>query len=126
MGKVGFVRGSLVLASLCIPLFLLSVCTYDPKVVRSRQSGSLPADSEDQAGDLCGEHHCPRLGGMISDGEASFAWRRIPFALDAKRATSETPASAPSSVFRRKQAPAKAGKPYMSVPAENFRRPFSQ
>lgn len=132
VGQVGFVRGSLVLAVLLVPLFTLSVCTYDAKIVRARhgrRSLSLAealTDCEDRRGDgqgICGESCGPNCTVVPSDGEASFAWRRIPFALDVKRTTASMPSSAPSSIFRREYAPENAQKPYMTAP-QNTRRTY--
>mmetsp|Transcript_19431 Transcript_19431/g.61116 ORF Transcript_19431/g.61116 Transcript_19431/m.61116 type:complete len:559 (-) Transcript_19431:70-1746(-) len=113
VGQIGFVHGTVMLACLCTFFFVLSLCVYDGEVARARQirhrahlTAAL-ADTEDQPEDaICGKSCGPRCVVVPSDGEASFAWRRIPFALDVKRNQSLAPSSAPSSVFRRKYSPA--------------------
>eukprot|EP00927_Polykrikos_kofoidii_P055774 TRINITY_DN4998_c0_g1_i2.p1 TRINITY_DN4998_c0_g1~~TRINITY_DN4998_c0_g1_i2.p1 ORF type:complete len:559 (+),score=77.04 TRINITY_DN4998_c0_g1_i2:66-1742(+) len=135
VGKVGFVTGTLVLAITCLPLAILAFAKYDSKVVSARWLASrtdlgTSVLGSDGAGDAAfpGFECGPRCKGYtLSDGEASFAWRRIPFVLDVKRAIETESLSAPSSVFRRaykEDASARRSKGYMSAPSDTFRRPY--
>jgi len=135
VGHIGFVRATCVLAFTCAPLLVLAIVTYDSSVVKSRrrakaQQNSVQADNleAEEYAYICGPQCGPRCAPAVmpSDGEASFAWRRIPFAIDAKRFASD-PQSAPSSIFRRHYVPKAAesgSKGYMTAPSESFRRAY--
>eukprot|EP00928_Gymnodinium_smaydae_P055548 TRINITY_DN39062_c0_g1_i1.p1 TRINITY_DN39062_c0_g1~~TRINITY_DN39062_c0_g1_i1.p1 ORF type:complete len:554 (+),score=41.03 TRINITY_DN39062_c0_g1_i1:217-1662(+) len=131
VSAVGFVNGSLLLSVLCIIYAALALIFYDPTAVRarrrSRHDTQLLGDVADgaQAGEserVCGASCAPRCAQVgISDGEASFAFRRIPFALGVKRAEFERSRSAPVSPCGPRGG---ALKPWDSAPSENFRRPY--
>merc|ERR1712070_1359898 len=123
VGHFGFVAGTAVFASLCLPLLIMALCTYNPDVTRARQR--IPSEPLPEPSKLCGPGCGPNcVAFMPSDGEASFAWRRIPFAIDVKRSL-QLPSSAPSSVFRRSygQESSETGRPYMTAP-HNSRRTY--
>jgi hypothetical protein len=121
VGRIGFVAGTAVLATTIFPLLVMALCVYDADVVHERRRA--PAEPL-ETGD-CGPSCASCASFVPSDGEASFAWRRIPFALDVKRSL-QLPSSAPSSVFRRNYGDqaALAARPYMTAP-QNSRRSYN-
>eukprot|EP00927_Polykrikos_kofoidii_P027065 TRINITY_DN23954_c0_g1_i1.p1 TRINITY_DN23954_c0_g1~~TRINITY_DN23954_c0_g1_i1.p1 ORF type:complete len:597 (-),score=78.07 TRINITY_DN23954_c0_g1_i1:108-1646(-) len=134
VGQVGFVRATLLLSFVCIPHAILAFVTYDSKVVKARRIVERRADMEQNkearpgVSDGC-TCNMQMKGVLLSDGEASFAWRRIPFALDVKRSRRKDAMSAPSAVFRRKYDPSSGGveqgkEVCASLPAEAFHRSY--
>merc|ERR1711988_883988 len=86
--QIGFVPGTLVLAMTCLPLLALTIKTYDAATIKARRvegRKSLVVTVPDLEGDnrvpVCGPQCAPTCGsptGLVTDGESSFAVRRIP------------------------------------------------
>jgi len=131
-GVVGFTHASLILGLLCVPLLALAVMLQVQAVDTTshgvEQHSIVPGVGKTGQDDgvLCGPRCAPNCGplGMVSDGEASFAIRRIPFAL----AVNETGVcSAPGTPTGRRESEVRkvSSKPWASAPSGSFRRPYA-
>eukprot|EP00450_Noctiluca_scintillans_P029381 CAMPEP_0194548190 /NCGR_PEP_ID=MMETSP0253-20130528/93260_1 /TAXON_ID=2966 /ORGANISM="Noctiluca scintillans" /LENGTH=549 /DNA_ID=CAMNT_0039395475 /DNA_START=12 /DNA_END=1661 /DNA_ORIENTATION=- len=129
VSKVGFQHATLTLGCLYIPLILLLWASYDRAAIRARHCDKVHPlvpvhlSGDDAAICLSGAGAtCVPL--IVPSDEASFAWRRIPFALAVQRQMYRVPGSAPSSVFRKRFVSEATPKPFMTMPSGSFRRKY--